>query len=183
MIQGCITPQLKMNTEKPIIPRDFTQEEILEINNYITANVPYSILQTTLPITENPEHKARVYTIIFRFINGAKNYVSTEITKGKLSRLLKENKKTYEQLYKKVIEFDGCPSHYGKSEILSEISSIYLDFDNNMKINNFIDVFLVFAEKQILINIDEVTGLNMDTEEGKDAYEKLNGGESNNDSE
>lgn len=163
--------------EKLIQPRDFESDEIREINQYIIANVPYSVLQTTLPITDNPLQKARVFTIVYRFINGSKNYVSNEKTRVKLIRLLEQNIFLYKEVYEVLSRLDNISTNFGRGRILNKLLDIYQDFDKNIKINNFIDIFLVFAEKQLLINIDEVTGINLETEEGKEAYDKIMEGE------
>lgn len=159
--------------DKPIMPRDFDEDEIKEINQYITANVPYSILQQTLPITDNPLQKAKVYTITYRFINGAKNYVQKEETRKKLLRLLDEHNELYAIVNAIILDIDEAKPSFSYPIKYQKLLGIYKDFKKNMMVSNFIDIFLVFAEKQNLVHIDRVTGLNLETEEGKDAYDKL----------
>lgn len=155
--------------------RSFTVDEINEINSYISANVPYSILQTIFPLTENLFQKAQVYTIIFRIINGSKNYVEDIKTRIKLKNLLDENNDIYNELYKLLSLIENSNVNYGKHMIKNKIRLILNDFDKNFKINKLIDIFLIFSEKLVLLDTNKVAGLEIDSEEGREMYKKIIG--------
>ena len=160
---------------KIIGPRDFVDTEVKEINKYLIANVPMSHLQTTLPITDNPIEKTKIYVVIYRFMNGFKNYVQDDTTRAKLISILEKHKETYSKINRLYLTLENREINFGKSRIKNKLISIYKDFNANMQVNDFIDIFLVFAEKQTLINVEKVTGYNLDNAEGRDAYGKLNG--------
>lgn len=161
--------------------RDFSAEEIVVINQYITANVPYTVLQTTLPITEEPIYKARIYTTIYRLLDGAKNYVEEGDTKNKLMNLLEENKQLYLQVQSLLARHSQV--NFGKNRVVSKFYDVYKDYNRNFMMNRLIDIFLVFVEKQVMISMEKITAVNLETPEGKDAYSKLMGsGESISDS-
>lgn len=164
------TEEIKVEKVKA---RDFTKDEISEINQYVVTNVPYSILQTIFPLTENPVKKAEVYTIVYRFIVGAKNYVALIETRKKLGNLLRENAALYEEIYVELLRMKNPISNWGSHRSLQRMYIIFSDMSKNKIMNNLIDIFLVFAEKQVLLDIENVVGINMDSEEGRTAYQRI----------
>ena len=161
------------NQVQEVIPRDFDVDEIKQINKYISANIPYSVLQTTLPITDNPIHKARVYTIVYRLINSASNYVDGEETKQKLIKILDKNKELYTEVNLLSLELGKRSNGFNYHRYYSSLLKVYNTFEKNKMINDLIDLFLIFAEKQEFLNIKDIVGLNLETEEGKEAYNKI----------
>lgn len=153
------------NTEIKV--NSFNQAEITEINNYITVNVPYSILQEFFPLTDVPIEKAKIFVGMFRMVNSAKNYLKNELTETKLTILLKEVEHIYYKLYPDVVRYGNTPMHIGAHKRLHEIISVMTDINNIPKLNKFIDIFLVFAEKQIVREMDKSSGIDLDTPEGQ----------------
>jgi hypothetical protein len=155
--------------------RDFAKDEIIEINTYVNNNVPFSVLQSIFPLTENPKKKVQVYTIMYRIINGAMNYTEGEL-KVKLQELLKENEEIYKELYSLTLK-STTVYNWAKHRIDERMLYVLHDFNKSVSINKLIDAFLIFAEKQVLVDTDRVTGLEMDTQEGKELYKKIITGE------
>lgn len=153
--------------------RDFSDEEISEINRYITTNIPYSVLQTIFPITENTNKKIQVFTIVYRFINSAKNYVKSSDTKDKLDALLIECKDVYAELYKNMLTISNSNINWGLHRIKQRNEDILINVENNMKINKLIDCFLIFSEKQTFFDTDKVAGLEINEKEGEELMNKL----------
>lgn len=156
--------------------RDFTFQEIGEIYQYISANVPYTILSSMFIITENLTEKSKAFCIIYRIVNGAKNYVEDKKTKAKLSALLEECKDSYNKLYNLTTTNENSTLNYGSHITKHQIKSLFNNQEENFKINKLIDAFLIFAEKLVLLETNKVVGLEIDTEEGRDFYKKILGG-------
>jgi hypothetical protein len=127
-----------------ITARDFTGAEITEISKYILNNVPYSILEQIFPLTENIQLKSQVFTIVYRLINSAKNNVSQEETKLKMEQLLEESKVQYEIVFTLLSKQQH--NNFNNFIKTRKISNYFLNYDNNMVINNMVDIFLIFAE-------------------------------------
>lgn len=155
-----------------VIATDFTKEEIQDISHYIIANIPYSVLQQIFPMTENYKKKSEVFTIMYRIIYSVQGYVRSEKTKEKIKKLLSGCEEEYKEIYNILMKLDDN-IEYGKSELGDELKKIYSNFERNCKINNLIDVFLVFAEKHILRDIDRIAGINTDTIKGTEFIEQL----------
>lgn len=153
--------------------RDFDATEIREINNYISANAPYSILQQIFPLTEKPEEKAKIFATVYRIIYTARNMVNDKKTKDKLTELLEETKDVYVKLYKLLASYQSSKINFGKHATYNQIMYTFMDIENNVKINKLIDAFLVFVEKQVLYDINKISGINLGTEEGKRIYKEL----------
>ena len=153
--------------------RDFTSTEIKEISSYVNTNVPYSVLEQIFPLTEQPINKVKVFTIVFRIINSAKNYVKEESTKNKLINMLNDCKGEYRELYKSFIRYQeggfGSYNHY------RVIISIMEDISKRTKLDNLIDAFLLFAEKQVFFSIDKIAGVESSRKGGEDVVDKIIG--------
>lgn len=156
---------------KLLYSRDFTKEEIIEINGYITANLPYSYTSQMAPVTEKLMDKCKIYINIFRFISSAKNYVSEATTKDKLNKILEVNEPVYNEIYATILNIETSTTNWGSHHNTYKLKRIVNE--NNILINDFVDLYLVFIEKQVLIDIDKVAGYNLETEEGRQAYQKL----------
>ena len=143
-------------------PRDFTAEEITEIHQYIEVNVPYSILQSIFPITENPVEKVRVFTLMYRLINSASNYVTSKDTKDKLNEILKEAKDVYVLLYQASLIKASGNINWGAHRNDKKIRYILMDYNNTLIINKIIDLFLIFSEKQTFYDTNKVVGIVLD---------------------
>lgn len=163
-----------MTSLSSISIRDFNSTETGEINTYISANVPYSVLQTIFPLTENAMQKAKVFTIVYRIINGAKNYAEEESLRDKIETLLKESETVYLEVYALISSIEGTTLYYGSHVLQRRLRAIFEDSSKNMLINKLIDAFLVFAEKITRQDTNKVAGLEMDTEEGREMYKKIN---------
>jgi len=131
------------------------------------------LLLQLFPLTENTINKTEVFTIIYRIINSAKNYVNNVETRKKLQQLLDSCKEEYEALYKSLLNYQSFS--FNSYVFLRKIGDIYKNYEKNMKINNLIDSFLVFAEKQTFYDLDKITGVETDKKEGEDVVNKLIG--------
>ena len=153
--------------------RDFNTTEIKEIGNYVQTNVPYSVLETIFPLTENVINKTQVFTIVYRIINSAKNYVREDVTKIKLINMLNECKDEYRDLYKSFLRYQE--GGFGRHNYYRNIILIMEDISKRTKIDNLIDAFLLFAEKQVFFSIDKISGIESSRKGGGDAVDKIIG--------
>lgn len=153
--------------------RDFKGEEIAEISQYIQTNIPYSVLQQIFPLTEVPENKIKAFTIMYRMINGAMNYVEEPETRKKIEELLKECESIYIELYSIYFDNNTSSTFWGSHLRNRLLKNVIVNSNNMKKINKLIDIFLIFSEKQILLDKDKVIGIELDTKEGVDLKNKL----------
>ena len=89
----------------------------------------------------------------------------------KLKNFLNEAEEAYNYFYPLIIEYDNNDVGIVEDEIKDSLFEGLKKF--NKVLNKIINGFLVFAEKIELINIDSVSGINLETEEGKDLYNKI----------
>jgi len=151
--------------------RSFTSTEIGEINSYIINQVPQSILPSLFILTEEPVKKTKAFNIIFRILSAARDFVENNNTKDKLTTLLDQYKKNYEDLYYLYLSLES--NSYNSKKIENKIVNYYRQVEDNNKVSKFINLFLVFAEKQELLEVEKVTGLDLSKPEGEDLYKKL----------
>lgn len=159
------------------IIREFSKTEIQEINQYLTVNVPYSALTQLFTLTDKPYDKAKVFTGIFRLITSAMHYVSAEETRKKMEKLLKDCVPINDNIYVVLTRYDNSAVQFNRHRLLRKMENVFLDQKTNQAVNKLIDAFLVFAEKQELMDIDRIAGLDLETDEGKKAYKSISTGE------
>lgn len=152
--------------------KDFTKEEIMSISKYIITNVPYTILEQIFPLTEDVIKKSEIFTIMYRMIGSAKNYISNPETHQKLVELLESCEKQYFDIYEHLLNYKSV-STFGKSPIFNSLVHLMSLSENIIKINNLIDCFLVFAEKQQLQDIEKFVAIDTDKKYGVDLVEEL----------
>lgn len=151
--------------------RDFTDTEIGAINSYVLDNIPNSKLPQLFVLTEEPVKKIRAFISIYRIISGCRDFIGTSITKDKIIDHLNAVKGFYDVAYPILIKYDN--------EELESMQKIYFKMLvkkmilHNDNLNYFINTFLVFSEKQQLYNIDTISGVKLEAEEGIDLYNKL----------
>jgi len=150
---------------------DFTKTEIIDISKYITNNVPFSILEQVFPLTENTLNKAEIFTTVYRLIYSSYGYVQDKDTKIKLNNLLNDCKKEYIDVYKILSQHKNAT--FNKTHFVKKLTYIFQDINSTEKINNLIDVFLVFAEKHMLRDIDKVFGISADTPPSQKIVEEM----------
>jgi len=153
--------------------REFDETEISEINSYVVNQIQNSVdLNQYFVLSEEPIKKTRVFIAIYRILTGVRDFIEKKETKEKLDDFLKDTKDLYSELYSAMMAYDNL-ANYNKKRILRKIIAIYQDVDKNLKVNHLINSFLVFAEKQELLETEKVTGLDMDKHEGSESYKKL----------
>lgn len=151
--------------------RDFEETEVQEINKYILTNVPYSVLEQIFPLTENVINKLTVFITVHRLIKSSISYVSTDTTKDKLNKLINQVTDIHKEVYKDLITYQE--GEIGSGDKYDKLVSILSDEQKNELINNLVDVFLVFAEKQKLFNLDKITGVRTDDVVGEQIADEL----------
>ncbi|MAG47081.1 hypothetical protein CL617_00615 [archaeon] len=151
--------------------RNFTSDEIGEINNYVTTQIPQSILPQLFILSEEKVKKVKIFIAIYRIVSATKDFVEKQETKDKLRLFLEPYREIYLQLYTKLLYYEQSNIEYGKHK--EENIMIQLLLNNNDKVNYLCNSFLVFAEKQELISTNTVTGIKLDKPEGEDIMEKL----------
>lgn len=161
-----------MNKNNLLTVREFTEDEIAEISKYIQNNIPLTILQTIFPLTEDPIKKAEIFTICYRLTNTARNLVKNKETIIKLDKILKTSKSAYNTLFDLLLnEKDALPVF--KHKIHNKIRLVIKNKNYNNQINNLIDIFLILGEKFELIDFEKTSGLDLETEEGRQAEKDL----------
>ena len=151
--------------------RNFTADEIAEINIYVINQVPQSILPQLFILTEEPMKKTKAFNTIFRILQAARDFAEKDETTDKLTAFLTEFQELYDTLYTYYIQFESAT--YNKKKMNKKIINMYATSENNRLVNKLINSFLVFAEKQELLETEKVTGVNMDVEEGQELHKKL----------
>jgi hypothetical protein len=152
---------------------DFTSDEINTMENYISKNVPSTMLPNLYILTDNPEQKASVFISTYRILESCKNYAVDSNTKAKVECFLDEAKEVYSDIFPIVIKYQNLKREFGKARLLNEIINIITDVDKNQKINLIVDLFLVFGEKIELFDVNNVSGVDMDNESGKEIVKDL----------
>lgn len=161
----------KPYNQREIEPRSFTQDEIQNMNYYVTNQIPHSILPRMFVLSEDPMEKSSIFTTIYSIIDSARYYVGSRDTRKKLRKLLNESKEVYDKLNYLNLEKNNSDVSIGNYKISNQIIEIVTK--NSEIINKLRSIFLVFAEKQELVDLDKVTGINTEAESGKDIYNKL----------
>jgi len=163
----------KFQNSQEII-RQFTKTEISEINQYISTNVPFSVLNQFFLLSERPIFKAQIYTGIYRIVQSASRYVGAEETRAKLRRLLRDSREIYFKMYGILSRYQNASVNFNRHRLLNHLEDFFLDPRTNTRINKLIDAFLVFAEKQELMDLDRIVGLDLESEQGIKVYKDLN---------
>jgi len=151
--------------------RNFTQDEIGELNNYITTQIPHTVLPSLFVLTEEPLKKALAYISIYRILTGVRDFSEKDSTKKKIDSYLEKHNKIYNELYPLYIAHKTDETEIGK--LVSTQDVIRYVIKENILINRLVNDFLVFAEKQELMSTDEVAGLNLEKPEGEELYKRI----------
>lgn len=151
--------------------RQFSNEEIATINQYVFNQVPHSLLPTVSILTEEPLKKARIFVTCYRIIDATIDYLETGDTKDKIKRFNDRFNDIYSELYEHLMDYDNHVCNYNSHRIIQKIMNVLIK--HNEMISEFINSFLVFAERQQLISTDKVSGISLDSEEGLDVYKKI----------
>jgi hypothetical protein len=156
---------------EPVHIRDFTDDEIAEINRYVSTQVPQSSLPQLVVLTNEPNKKTQAFIDIYRIMMGVSDFVANPETKEKLKRMLNQYKEAHDSLHDLFLATREDGINFGKHRTQQQLlinSEKYRE-----EINQLCNYFLVFAEKQELISTDEFSGINLDKPEGEDIYKKL----------
>ena len=86
--------------------RNFTSDEIAEINNYVLTQIPQTILPSLFLITEEPIKKTRVFVAIYRILNSCKDFIENDSTKEKLIEHLNYSSESYIKFYDIILKYD-----------------------------------------------------------------------------
>ncbi|MFW6026348.1 MAG: hypothetical protein ACOCRX_08395 [Candidatus Woesearchaeota archaeon] len=152
--------------------RDFKSDEISSINYYVSNQIPHTVLPQLFTLTEERDKKIKVYLTIYRILNTVAEYIGNKETKKKINDLLKESENIFKKLLRIQIEQDS-DSLTGIESFGYENETNEILVENYNKINKLISCFMVFAERQELIETEKVTGINYGSEEGKKLKDKL----------
>ena len=151
--------------------RDFTQEEINELSGYILQSIEYSELgRASIYLYNNENIKTlKVFLLSFKILSSSSHFASEDRTREKLNKILDSTQKIYLELNRLYNIYKN--STYSSSIVETKINNII----NNelLKINEIIEIINILSRKQNLINLDKVTGIRRDTNEGKEIYNKF----------
>jgi hypothetical protein len=157
----------------------FTGEDIVEVSHYLQSNIQASILNQLLVLTDVPIDKVRVFVAVYRLVLSASNYTSNPELKKKLNDLINEVTPVYQSVFPRLTKYQTSSVDYGKKRLFNSILNEFLDEKNITKINSFIDIFFLFAEKQQRFDINKITGIDLDTQDGKKVYADILSQENN----
>ncbi len=151
--------------------REFKADEIAEINTYVTTQIPQSILPEMFLLSEEPYKKVVMFLATFRILTGVKDYLENGSTKKKMIEFLNEFKQEYNKLHKMFLISEN--SSYAPKLQKRKIIYLLRNEEINLKLNRLTNSFLVFAEKQELLETDKVTGISLDSLEGSNLYKDV----------
>jgi hypothetical protein len=151
--------------------RDFSADEIAEINMYVRTQIPHTELPQLFVLTEQPKKKAFIFITIYRILTGIRDFIKREETKSKITKMLKEHENIYSSLYSIYVDIEEDDICYGLDDLHEDLKKIVLN--EKIKINAFCNIFLVFAEKQELLDIETVSGIDTSKPEGESLFTKL----------
>lgn len=151
--------------------RNFTPDEIAEINNYVLNQIPQTILPSLFIITEEPIKKLRSFIAIYRVLQSCRDFIENDETRQKLNEHLKKSKDAYKETYEILVNFDTSLLEIEKDYYEKKIKRLVQEYNND--INYCVNTFLVFAEKMELISTNTVSGIKMDKEFGQELYENI----------
>ena len=167
---------MNLDKKEPIHIRDFTAEEVGEIANYVRNSAPFTekAIQQLYPLTENALMKAQTLCSSYRLLKASASFLEKDSLelKAKLDRIFDEYQEIYKKLYTILISLNK-KFNYGKERKIREIEDIMQDEVYGEQINYFINIMLVFLEKQEFISLNKTTGLELDAPEGREAYKKM----------
>jgi hypothetical protein len=178
-----LIPKVIDNTIKQIVIKDilnyalmdlFSSGEIEMMHHYVESVVSSSILNNIVVLTDKLEEKARIYLAVFRIMNSVKNYVSGH-TKEKLDEIIKINYPVYSEINKLIAIIEYSTIKFQKQRVLNRLMHILQSQDNLLRMNAFIDLFFILIEKQTKYDLDKITGIDLETEEGKAIYKDIKG--------
>lgn len=161
----------EIKTEEIVRATEFNETEVQEINNYVRTNVPYSVLETIFPLTEHVINKCTIFITVYRIVSSCSGYVSKPETKTKIDKLINQLKDTYTEVYDNLIVYNSMT--LGSGDKFDRLVDVLKDTKKKELINNLIDIFLVFSERQKLFNLDKISGIRTDTTEGDQIVDEL----------
>lgn len=161
----------EIKTEEIVRATEFNETEVQEINNYVRTNVPYSVLETIFPLTEHVINKCTIFITVYRIVSSCSGYVSKPETKAKIDKLINQLKDTYTEVYDNLIVYNSMT--LGSGDKFDRLVDVLKDTKKKELINNLIDIFLVFSERQKLFNLDKISGIRTDTTEGDQIVDEL----------
>lgn len=154
--------------------KEFTDDDIAELQQYIEVHVHHTILQRVYVLTEDPLDKARNFITIYRIINSCRNYVASQSElRNKIEKLLEEAKPVYDMIYPHYVDHESSKINYGKNRKRMKIVAVLKCMENNEITRKLIDAFLVFGEKIELNRKDDFIGIDLESDFGKESHKEI----------
>lgn len=164
---------MEQKESKQITASDFTKDEIAEVNSYLSAAVGFSqILGQFYTLTDIPIDKAKVFVSVYRIFNSCSNYIETPELKEKINIILADSCNLYLRIYR-LYQVYSEKGSFGKHRIYNDILSEMMEKENMKRINLIIDLFILFAERQIKYSLNKITGIDLETPEGKQVLKEV----------
>lgn len=158
---------------KKITAADFSKDDIAEVNSYLSAAIGFSqVLGQLYTLTDTPIDKAKVFVATYRIFNSCSNYIETSELKGKIDIVLADSSFLYLKIYRNYQAYNE-KGNFGKHRIYNDIVTDLGDRENMKKINLIIDLFIMFAERQIKYSLNKITGIDLETPEGKQVMKEV----------
>ena len=155
----------------------FTDVERTIINNYISLVTPHSMIASAVVITEDPIEKAEIFVTCYRILMNARNVISEKETRDKIDSLLASVRAVHNDVFKLIVSKKNT-SAMTQLRIKRQLKNIFVEHQNMQCVNNIIDIFVNMAERYELLDINKLTGINLDEEEGKKFEKELLSGAS-----
>jgi len=146
--------------------RDFDDDEKKELCMYIQNNTPHSVLEQTFILSEDPFEKSENLLACYRILNTCAQHASRDDTRQKLQQLLESIRIPYLKLYELLVQKRTAGS-LGLYRIRNQIVLILQQYEYMKRINNCIDCFIILAEKYELLDLNKISGIDLETDEGK----------------
>ncbi len=162
-----------METKK-IQAFEFSKDDITEVNSYLTAAVGFSqVLGQLYTLTDVPLDKAKVFVAVYRIFNSCSNYIETPELREKIEFILADTSLLYLSIYRKYQIFFNEKGNFGKHKIYNDLIQEMMNKENMFKINLMIDLFIMFAERQVKYSLNKITGIDLETPEGKQVMKEV----------
>ena len=174
-VETTVINNTELNTlNKKITPADFNQEDINEVSAYLNNAVGFSeVLTRFYTLTDKVIDKAKVFLGVYRVLSSACNYTENKDLKEKLTTVLENTKNLYYEISVINNALDNTKVNYGMHVWKYKLDSILLDTNNFSNINIVIDLFILFAEKQIKYNLNKITGVDLETPEDREIMKEI----------
>lgn len=159
---------------KKITPADFNQGDINEVSSYLNNAVGFSeVLTRFYTLTDKIDDKAKVFMGIYRVLSSCWAYTENKDLKEKLNIVLQNTKVLYRDVSVIIDTMNYSKVNFGMHIYRQRLNNLMFDNNNMENVHIITDLFILFAEKQIKYNLNKITGVDLETPEGKEVMKEI----------